>query len=221
MTSLGNWSVIDIETTGIDPTYDQIIDLGYLQFEGTKLVKKYSSLVRTDVKLSKFIEKLTGISQKMVENAPLWDQVENDLLDLDGHNLVAHNAQFEEMFLKKYFDRIDEGQTRESFCDSMYYLCLLFPERSSLNLESFMIDFGIADSHNRDNGIQELPKNRTDILVGSRFRADSIGSRLAGRESGRIRPGTGHSIAARRLSHAACQHNDLYDTADLLPIESR
>lgn len=145
MTSLGNWSVIDIETTGIDPTYDQIIDLGYLQFEGTKLVKKYSSLVRTDVKLSKFIEKLTGISQKMVENAPLWDKVESELLDLDGHNLLAHNAQFEEMFLKKYFDRIDEGQIRESFCDSMYYLCLLFPERSSLNLESFMIDFGISD----------------------------------------------------------------------------
>lgn len=145
MTSLGQWALIDIETTGIDPTYDQIIDLGYLQFDGTKLVKKYSSLVRTEVKLSKFIEKLTGITQDMVTKAPLWDKVEQDLLDLDGHALIAHNAQFEQMFLKKYFDRIDEGQVREQYCDSMYLLSLLFPERSTLNLESFMIDFGIAE----------------------------------------------------------------------------
>lgn len=145
MTSLGNWALIDIETTGIDPTYDQIIDLGYLQFEGTKVVKRYSSLVRTEVKLSKFIEKLTGINQKMVESAPVWGKVEPELLELDGHSLIAHNAPFEKMYLEKYFDSIDEGQTRESYCDSMYYLSLLFPERSTLNLESFMVDFGIAE----------------------------------------------------------------------------
>jgi ATP-dependent DNA helicase DinG len=145
MTSLGQWALIDIETTGVDPSYDQIIDLGYLQFDGTKLIKKYSSLVRTEVRLSKFIEKLTGITQEMINNAPLWNKVEQDLLDLDGHALIAHNAQFEEMFLKKYFDRIDEGQAREQYCDSMYFLSLLFPERSTLNLESFMIDLGIAE----------------------------------------------------------------------------
>jgi len=145
MTSLGQWALIDIETTGVDPTYDQIIDLGYLQFDGTKLIKRYSSLVRTEVKLSKFIEKLTGITQEMISKAPLWNKVEQDLLDLDGHALIAHNAQFEEMFLKKYFDRIDEGQSREQYCDSMYFLSLLFPERSTLNLESFMIDLGISD----------------------------------------------------------------------------
>lgn len=145
MTSLGSWALIDIETTGIDPTYDGIIDIGYLQFEGTKLVKEYSSLVKTQIKLSQFIQKLTGITQSMVTKAPPWSKVEPDLLELDGHALLAHNAQFEEMFLKKYFDDIDQGQKREQYCDSMFYLSLLFPERSSLNLESFMIDFGIAD----------------------------------------------------------------------------
>lgn len=145
MTSLGSWALIDIETTGVDPSYDAVIDLGYLQFDGTKLIKKYSSLVKTDVKLSQFIQKLTGISEDMVKKAPTWSKVKPDLLELDGHALLAHNAQFEEMFLKKYFDDIDQGQEREQYCDSMFYLSLLFPERSTLNLESFMIDFGIAD----------------------------------------------------------------------------
>ena len=113
MTSLGSWALIDIETTGVDPSYDAIIDLGYLQFDGTKLIKKYSSLVKTDVKLSQFIQKLTGISEDMVKKAPTWSKVKPDLLELDGHALLAHNAQFEEMFLKKYFDDIDQGQERE------------------------------------------------------------------------------------------------------------
>ena len=50
MQGLGHWAVIDIETTGVDPSYDDIIDLGFLQFEGTKLVKIYTSLVRTENK---------------------------------------------------------------------------------------------------------------------------------------------------------------------------
>ncbi len=145
MASLGKWALIDIETTGIDPNYDQIIDIGFLQFEGTKLIRTYSSLVRTEVRLSKFIQKLTNITPEMVSNAPVWKKSEGELHDLDGHFLVAHNAPFEKMYLEKYFDQIDEGQNRETYQDSMYYLSLLFPDRSTLNLESFMIDFGIAD----------------------------------------------------------------------------
>ena len=36
--SLGNWAVIDIETSGIDPHTDSIIDIGYLQFNNTTLI---------------------------------------------------------------------------------------------------------------------------------------------------------------------------------------
>ena len=41
---LGKWAVIDIETSGLDSREDQIIDVGFLQFEGTRLVKKFTSL---------------------------------------------------------------------------------------------------------------------------------------------------------------------------------
>ena len=145
MRDLGRWAVIDIETTGIDPTYDQIIDLGFLQFDGTKLVREYSSLVRTDVKLSQFIQKLTGIKQSQITNAPMWSNVEPELLELEGHALIAHNASFEEMFLEKYFNSIGSDREQESYQDSIYYLALLFPERSSLNLESILIDLKIAE----------------------------------------------------------------------------
>ncbi|MBT4792172.1 MAG: 3'-5' exonuclease, partial [Halobacteriovoraceae bacterium] len=134
MNDLGKWAVIDIETTGIDPTYDAIIDLGYLQFEGTKLIKEYSSLVKTEVKLSNFIQKLTGIKQSQINNAPTWGKVCPELQELEGHHLLAHNANFEEMFLAKYFEDLGEDREVEYFQDSIFFLALLFPERGTLNL---------------------------------------------------------------------------------------
>lgn len=142
---LGTWAVIDIETTGIHPATDEIIDLGFMQFEGTKLVRTYSSLVRPENTVSSFITKLTGITNEQLKKAPLWSQVVNDLLSLESHSLLAHNANFEESFLKRYFDKLPSGHERESYQDSMYYLALLFPEASTLNLESFINQLGIAE----------------------------------------------------------------------------
>lgn len=142
---LGSWAVIDIETTGIHPGSDEIIDLGFLQFEGTKLVRTYSSLVRPENTVSSFITKLTGITNEQLQKAPLWSQVEPELLSLESHSLLAHNANFEESFLKRYFDRLPDNGARESYQDSLYYLALLFPEASTLNLESFINQLGIAE----------------------------------------------------------------------------
>lgn len=144
--ALGRWAVIDVETSGADPSYDQVIDLGYLEFEGTKLVKKYSSLVQYPNELSSFIQKLTGITNKMLAHAPSWKSVEGELQELYGAKLVAHNSDFEAGFLKRSFDKIDDGNPREEFCDTLLFLGLLFPEYASLKLEHFIQDWGIAET---------------------------------------------------------------------------
>lgn len=163
---LGLWSVIDIETTGIHPATDEIIDLGYLQFDGTKLVRSYSSLVRPENIVSSFITKLTGITNEMLKKAPLWSQVETDLLELESHSLLAHNANFEESFLKRYFDKISQPNGRETYHDSMYYLALLFPEAEALNLESFINRFGVAEKEEH-RGLADSRDLLKVILIGT------------------------------------------------------
>jgi ATP-dependent DNA helicase DinG len=143
---LSRWAVIDVETSGADPSYDQVIDLGFLLFEGTKLVQKYSSLVQYPGELSSFIQKLTGITPKMLAHAPTWREVEKDLQELFGVKLIAHNADFEQGFLKRSFDKIDDGSPREEYCDTLLFLGLLFPEYSSLKLEHFIQDWKIAET---------------------------------------------------------------------------
>lgn len=142
--ALGSWAVLDIETTGVHPSTDEIIDLGFLQFQDNKLVRSYSSLVRCENPVSSFITKLTGITNDQLKKAPLWGQVEPELLSLESHALLAHNANFEESFLKRYFDRLPSSHPRESYQDSIFYLALLFPESSTLNLEYFINLLGIA-----------------------------------------------------------------------------
>ncbi len=143
--ALGQWAVIDIETTGVNAAADEIIDLGFLQFEGTKLVRSYTSLVRCENPVSSFISKLTGITNDLLRKAPMWAQVEPDLLSLESHSLLAHNANFEESFLKRHFDKVSAPDGRETYQDSLFYLALLFPESATLNLEYFINLLGIAE----------------------------------------------------------------------------
>lgn len=155
MIELGKWAVIDIETTGIDESYDEIIDLGYLQFDGTQLVRKYSSLVKTEKPLSKFIQKLTGITPKMVGSAPSWKSVEPELFTLEGHALIAHNAAFEQKFLNPFFTSVKNHEA-VNYIDTLSFFGLIFPERSRLGLEGLLIDFGVAD--------QEMHRGYEDSL---------------------------------------------------------
>ncbi|MFT6070163.1 MAG: ATP-dependent DNA helicase DinG [Bacteriovoracaceae bacterium] len=167
---LGRWTVIDIETTGINPANDSIIDIGFLEFDGTALVRKYDSLVRHEGHLSYFIQKLTSIKPTQLKKAPRWEDVELEVQELYGSKLIAHNSDFEKSFLEASFDEIehsaDEGEQREEYLDSMLYLALLFPERSNLKLEGFITDFGLADKEEH-RGFQDSLDLLKVLLLGT------------------------------------------------------
>ena len=140
MNHLGSWAIIDIETTGLVAGHDQIIDIGFLRFTGTTLREKYSSLVRYTHGLPQFIQKLTGITDKMVSQAPEEADVLASLDQLQGHRLIAHNSSFEQSFLGPHLPGVDN----EDFVDSLLYLSLLFPEKSTLNLEQFILEWNLS-----------------------------------------------------------------------------
>ena len=163
--NLGNWAVIDIETSGINPNDDSIIDVGYLQFDGVKLIRKYNSLVRFPMSplhhdnYSQFIQKLTGITPKMLKSAPLWEEVLPEIQSLVDHHLIAHNSDFEESFLADWIKFSEQTnyageQNTTSYEDSLYYLSILHPEKSALKLENFIEDYAIRD-HEIHRGFED------------------------------------------------------------------
>lgn len=95
--------VIDLETTGNSPKKgDRIIQVGAVVIENGKIAGQFSSLVNPVQEIPVFIEELTGISDSMVVDAPLFPEIAPEVVDLlkDAY-FVAHNVLFDLSFLQE------------------------------------------------------------------------------------------------------------------------
>ena len=92
--------VFDIETTGLDPATDQIIELGAVKIENGNIIEKFSTFVKPTKKLSYEVSDLTGITDDMLEDAPPIELVIKDFYDftrgcvLSGHNVIGFDIKF-------------------------------------------------------------------------------------------------------------------------------
>ncbi|MBI4928533.1 MAG: 3'-5' exonuclease, partial [Anaerolineae bacterium] len=93
---------IDIETTGLDPSSDAIIEIGAVRFNGSRVEAEWSTLINPGRPISPFITQLTGISNEMVRNAPPIKAVINDLAAFAGESpLLGQNVGFDLSFLNR------------------------------------------------------------------------------------------------------------------------
>jgi DNA polymerase III epsilon subunit family exonuclease len=97
--------VLDLETTGASPQQGcGITEIGAIAVRGGEVLGEFSTFVNPQVPLPDYIVNLTGITDKMLVDAPLIDEVFPDFIKfIDRHediHLVAHNAPFDIGFLK-------------------------------------------------------------------------------------------------------------------------
>ena len=93
---------IDLETTGVDPSRDAIIEVGAVKFKGSEELGQFSSVVNPHRKLSGFIVDLTGITQDEVDRGAEWERVKPLLTDFIGkHPILGHNVGFDAAFLRR------------------------------------------------------------------------------------------------------------------------
>ena len=99
--------VIDTETNGLSGDGCEMTEVGAVLVGGGELHDRWSSLCRTGVPLKRGIQRLTGITQAMVDDAPSLEDVLPGLGDrLRGRIMVAHNAPFDRRVLRQAFARI-------------------------------------------------------------------------------------------------------------------
>src|SRR5512133_1938938 len=93
---------LDIETTGLDPRNDVIIEIGAVRFSGARVESEWTTLVNPGRPIPSFITQLTGISNEMVRNAPPLKAVIHELADFVGSDpVVGHNVRFDLSFLQQ------------------------------------------------------------------------------------------------------------------------
>lgn len=92
---------VDIETTGLDPKSDKVIEIGAVKVVRGKVIESFDILVNPKRRLSEFIIGLTGITDKMLENAPEEEEAFQKFLAFAGEEvLLGHHLSFDYSFLK-------------------------------------------------------------------------------------------------------------------------
>ena len=98
---LMNFVAIDVETTGLSPVYNELIEVSAIKYENAKKKDVFSTLIKPKNAISNSITNITGITNEMVKNAPLVEEVMPKLIEFIGkYPIVAHNANFDYSFLQ-------------------------------------------------------------------------------------------------------------------------
>lgn len=104
MKGLENFVCVDLETTGLNPKTDRIIEIGMVKVREGKIVDQFSSLINPRQQLEERIEQITGITQKELENQPLQKEILPQILEfLEEDVLLGHRVLFDYSFLKRAF----------------------------------------------------------------------------------------------------------------------
>lgn len=102
--------VFDLETTGAKTPPCRVTEIGAYRVKDGKITEEFQTLVNPETPIPPFITQLTGISDKMVKNAPKFREIAARFLDFIGDSvLVAHNAHFDMRFLNHEIGRIYEN----------------------------------------------------------------------------------------------------------------
>lgn len=93
---------LDLETTGLNPERDAIIEVGAAKFRGDEVLDTWSSLVRPERPIPFKIRRLTGIQQDEADEAPPIFTVVGRLAGfIKNYPLVGHNIGFDLDFLRQ------------------------------------------------------------------------------------------------------------------------
>lgn len=131
------FTVVDIETTGLSSSRERIIEIALIRIEKLKIVEKFSSLINPQKFIPPFITSFTGISNDDVEDAPIFYQIKDKILEsLEDSVLVAHNLAFDFSFLKNEFRLVGQQfDPKISIC-TLKLSRRIFPSLKSKSLGS-------------------------------------------------------------------------------------
>jgi DNA polymerase III subunit epsilon len=130
-------AVLDFETTGLSPSLgDRATEIAIVLLEGTKIVARFQSLMNAGVRISRFIEDYTGISNEMIQAAPPAAEVMAEAARfVQGVPLVAHNASFDQRFWSAELARLGADRPADPpFACTMLLSRRLYPQAGSYRL---------------------------------------------------------------------------------------
>ncbi len=141
--------VFDTETTGLDFMNNGITEIGAVKLVGGKITEQFTTLIKPDYRITEENVAITGITEEMVKDAPRISAVIPDFMKfIDGCTLVAHNAEFDMKFLKR-FAGAEEYEVKNPVLDSVEIARSVLPQLRRHDLHTLAEHFGVVFHHHR------------------------------------------------------------------------
>ena len=137
------YSVIDIESNGAPFRKESIIEIAIYRFDGHEITDQFISLVNPESEISSFVQKLTGISAKMVLTAPKFHEIAKRVVEItQDSTLVGHNIDFDYRMLRQSFKRLGY-EFKINTLDTIPLAKKLIPDEKSYSLSKLCKSIGI------------------------------------------------------------------------------
>lgn len=147
-----SFTIVDLETTGLSPKNDVIIEISAIKIRNSEIVDSFSSLAGVNgyVYIDEYITELTGITQEMVDNAPKISEVFPKFIEFVSDDIiVGHNVNFDINFIYDTSKSLLNKSFCNSFVDTMRIAKKLYPDWKHFRLRDLASHFNIdySDAH--------------------------------------------------------------------------
>ncbi|NCB92133.1 MAG: DUF3072 domain-containing protein [Clostridia bacterium] len=144
---MDSYVVVDLETTGLQPSKDRIIEIGAVKVEGGKPVDTFCTFADPKMVIPSNIQALTGITQDMVAGEKTPDQAVKEFIEFCGNmDLMGHNLIFDYSFLKHQAVN-QKMKFEKNGIDTLKIARIVMPELESRSLTSLCEYFSIDRKH--------------------------------------------------------------------------
>lgn len=111
------FAVIDVETTGGGINGNRLTEICIVLLRGSVIIDKFTSLINPEEEIPRYITALTGIDNRMLEDAPKFHEVAKKVEELTRDAIfVAHNVNFDYNVLRNEFRELGFEYTRKKLC---------------------------------------------------------------------------------------------------------
>ncbi len=139
-----DYTLIDIETTGLDPNYDEIIEIAAIRIRNNMIDSTFSTLVKPERLIDSFITELTGITNDMVANSlPIEPNLYKLHSFINNDILLGHNVNFDVNFLYDNYIKYTPYLFKNNFVDTLRLSRKVYPDLGSHSLSYLTRSLGI------------------------------------------------------------------------------
>ncbi len=145
-----DYTVVDIETTGLSPRTCEIIEISALKVRNDKIVDSFSMLIKPSQSIAPFITKLTGITDEMVCCKPSVEYVLPNFMDFVAEDIIlGHNVNFDINFIYDNWQKYYGKAFSNNFADTMR-LSRKYCDLKKHNLKFLAKHYGVSiEGHHR------------------------------------------------------------------------